>query len=148
MKTIKIVFFLLFAYKFIAINVIAQETIKITFKYKFIHVNDGFDHISRMKIYLDGNLIGTSNPDGTSSDASLTHKETTENIFAVEIPKGFHKLRAIVEAYYEGVWEEHLKENSYALDCLYEKSMDFSKAMNVELEFDIEKEITVIKKED
>ena len=147
MKTIRIVFLLLFSLSIAATNATAQETIKITFKYKFINVNDGFDHISRMKVYLDGNLIGTSNPDGTSSDASLIHKETTENIFAVEVPKGFHKLRAIVEAYYQGTWEEHLKENSYALDCLYEKSMDFNKAMNVELEFDIEKEITVIVKE-
>lgn len=147
MRKNRIVLLLLFSLSFFSVQGFSQLNCKITFKYKFVNVNEGYDHVSRMKVYLDGTLVGTSLEDGTSSDASAVHKETVQNVFAVEIPKGTHKIRAVVEALYAGVWEEHLIANTYALDCLYEKTLDFTKDNTIELEFDIQAGQTVIIKE-
>ncbi len=147
MKIKRLAFLLLILFSFAGQQAIAQ-TIKITFKYKFVNVKEGADYTSRMKVYLDGKLLATTNDDGTQTERTSTErKETTPNVFSVEIPVGMHKLRAVVESYYEGVWEEHLLSNSYALDCLYERDMNFKEDKNVVLEFDIDKGETVIIKE-
>ena len=147
MKRVKSVILLAFLLVGFILPGFSQLNCKITFKYKFVNVNEGYDHVSRMKVYIDGALAGTSLEDGTSSDASAVHKETIQNVFAIEVPKGVHKIRAVVEALYAGVWEEHLVANTYALDCLYEKTLEFTKDNTIELEFDIEAGATVIIKE-
>lgn len=129
-------------------NALAQETIKVIFQYRFANVNNGMDYVSRMKVYVDGKLISTSADDGTSNPYSNTRKETEDNTFSVEVPIGKHTLKAMVESYYHGTWEEHLISNGYSLDCLYEKNTNFSKDLRVRLIFDIDLEKTVIVSEE
>ena len=142
-------FLLLMLLPFLAItNVLAQQTIKVVFTYKFAHVSEGMDYVSRMKVYIDGNLISTSADNGTSNTYSNTRKETEENTFSVEFPVGKHILKAMVESNYKGTWEEHLRANGYSLDCIYEKSMNFTKDVKVKLIFDIDTEKVIIVSEE
>lgn len=109
-------------------NVVSAGKIKITFKYKFTHIVSGYDHNSRMKVYIDGNLAGTSKE-------SL---ESKANKLTVSTTKGYHTLRAVMETEYQGNWEEHIISNEYSIDCLYEIAMDFAKNLNLNLTFDID----------
>ncbi len=121
---------------FAATKAIAASNVKITFRFKFINIEAGYDHISRMKVYVDGNLAGTS-PE---------KKESELNTVVVEVSKGFHTIRAVVESLYEGNWEEHIAANDYSIDCLYERSMKYTKKnTNIIIDFDINVG-TVIKK--
>lgn len=118
-------------------NLVAQKPVQLQFTYKFINVVEGYDHISRMKVYVDGNLAGTSTP----------AKESAVNTLKVDLSKGEHTIRAVMETEYEGVWEEHVIALSYSIDCLYEKLMNFTKKLTkIVLEFDINSGTNVVKK--
>lgn len=118
------------------VNAMAKGDIKITIKYKCSHIVEGYDHISRLKVYVDGNVAGTS-----------TEKlESQQNSITIQISKGQHSLRAVLESKYEGAWEEHTIANTYSIDCLYEVSKQFKKNTMIILDFDIDVG-TVIKKQ-
>ena len=128
MKTKKILILLLVFAGLSFTNAFAGGKIKITFKYKFAHIVSGYDHNSRMKVYIDGSLAGTSK-EGLESKANKLTVSTT---------KGFHSIKAVMETEYQGSWEEHTIANEYSIDCLYEKAMDFAKNLNITLTFDID----------
>jgi hypothetical protein len=108
---------------------LAAKTIQVTFNYKFSNIVEGYDHNSRLKVYLDGALIGTSG----------NHLESKPNSFTVQFESGYHQLRAVVETEYEGVWEEHTIANTYSIDCLYDNAMTFAKPKTIiKIDFDID----------
>lgn len=106
-----------------------DRSVKIGFKFKATHVVKGYDHNSRLKVYVDGKLVAVSR----------VKKESEENTMQVKIKPGVHTVRAVLEAEYDGKWEEHTIEGGYGVDCVYEKTMEFDKPLTVELEFDITK---------
>lgn len=114
----------------------AAGNVKITFKYKCTNIVEGYDHLSRLKVYVDGKIAGTSSE----------KLESQENTITVELSKGEHSIRAILESQYEGAWEEHTIANTYSIDCLYEITKKFTKKNTlVVLEFNIDVG-TIIKK--
>lgn len=120
------------AFSMVLLNVAqAQKTKQITvsFKYKFIHEGEGKDINTRLKVYVDDAVKGVS----------LAKIESEENHVTIEIPTGKHKLRAVIESEFEGVWEEHTVANEYSIDCVYIHEEDFIKNTRVELIFDLEK---------
>lgn len=128
MKTKNLVLALLILGSLTITNVMAK-TVQITFNYKFSNIVAGYDHNSRLKIYIDGNLAGTSN----------AHKESVPNTYSVQVESGSHNLRAVVETEYEGVWEEHIIANTYSIDCVYETIANFSKKNTIyKIDFDID----------
>jgi hypothetical protein len=108
---------------------LAAKTVQVTFNYKFSNIKEGYDHNSRLKVYLDGSLIGTSG----------NHFESQPNTYTVQFESGYHELRAVVETEYEGVWEEHIISNEYSIDCVYDNAMNFAKAKTIiKIDFDID----------
>ena len=105
------------------------KQITITFKYQFIHEGEGKDINTRLKVYVDDVVKGVS----------LAKVESDANAVTIEIPSGNHKIRAVIESEFEGVWEEHTIANEYSIDCIYLVEMDFTKHVRVDLVFDIEK---------
>lgn len=129
-KKSAIILFLLFACIGISrAESINAKLITITFKYSFIHEGEGKDINTRLKIYVDDVVKGVS----------LAKKEADANAVTIEIPNGFHRIRAVIESEFEGVWEEHIVANEYSIDCVYLSEMDFVKNVRVELLFDLEK---------
>lgn len=110
--------------------------VKITFKYKCTNIVEGYDHLSRLKVYVDGKIAGTS-----------TEKlESQQNTITIEVSKGDHSIRAVLESQYEGTWEEHIIANTYSIDCLYEVTKKFTKKNTlIVLEFNIDVG-TIVKK--
>lgn len=110
----------------------AQKTklVTITFKYQFVHdEGEGKMINTRLKVYVDDAVKGVS----------LEKKEAEANHVTVEIPTGNHKIRAVIESQFEGVWEEHTIANEYSIDCIYIHEENFTKNVRVDIVFDLTK---------
>lgn len=104
-----------------------EATLKV--KYYFENVEEGYDHLNKTEVYIDGVLAGTS----------TVRKETDDNVVICKTTKGNHHIRIINYAYYKDVWEVHDKENNYSIDCKYEGTIDLKKKRNkIKLEFDLD----------
>lgn len=126
-KTIRICASILLILAFSSIQ--AQDA-KLTVKYSFTGIEEGYDHTTKTKVFIDG----------TELCSGEEHKQSKPNSFVCQVTPGTHNVRIMNYAYYEGTWEEHTIENNYSIDCLFEKEMDFKKKKKytIELLFDID----------
>jgi hypothetical protein len=106
----------------------------LTFKYSVTNIEPGYDHLSKLVVFEDGNKIGESNEQLESKPNSVT----------VKLSKGSHNIRAVLTSKYEGKWEEHTISNEYSIDCLFEDEVVIKKKKTITLVFDIDKG-TIIK---
>jgi len=110
----------------------AQKQGTLTINTKYVGIVEGYDHMNKTDIYLDGNLVGST----------TSQLQSKPNSFKVSADQGKHAIRIVNMAYYQGNWEEHTIANEYSLDALYEGEIDLKKKLTVNLVFDIEKEET------
>jgi hypothetical protein len=80
-----------------------------TVKFAFKGIEEGYDHLCKTQVWVDGQMVGES----------AEVKESVGATFTVKVPTGSHHVRVINLAYYEGSWEEHTVENNYSIDCFY-----------------------------
>jgi hypothetical protein len=113
----------------------AQKKGTITVNASYTGIVDGYDHINKTMVYVDGELAGE-----TSEQV-----QSKPNSCSVSVPRGKHSIRIVNMAYYEGNWEEHTKVNEYSIDALYEGDIELKKKLTINLTFDIEKEQTFAK---
>ncbi len=108
-----------------------SQTSKLTVHFKFLGIEEGYDHDCKTQVYVDEEFLGESGVAPQSKDGSFT----------VNVPLGQHNLRVVNLALYEGVWEEHTVENNYSIDCLYETYRSFkTKPEKLYLVFDLDGE--------
>ena len=110
-----------------------KGTIVVNASYKGIV--EGYDHINKTMVYIDGELAGET--------SELV--QSKPNSCSVTVPRGNHTIRVVNMAYYEGNWEEHTIANEYSLNALYEGSIELKKKLTLDLVFDIDKETTIAK---
>jgi hypothetical protein len=115
------------------INAFAQKTAIITVNTSFKGVLEGYDHINKTMVYLDGKLAGE-----TSEQV-----QSKPNTCSISIERGTHTIRIINMANYEGNWEEHTITNEYSIDALYEAEIKLKKELIINLVFDITEEKTI-----
>ena len=132
MKLLKNV--LLLCLLFTATSISAQKKGKITFDYVTVNIIEGYDHDSRLVVYVDGEKIATSE----------VHKESDHKKLTVSVTQGKHKIRAVLETLYDGVWEEHTKANEYSVDSEYDSELTIKKKVTIIMKMDIDKEATSI----
>lgn len=106
----------------------AQSSVDVTLKWKFLNVIDGYDHLNKMEIYVDGNLIS----------ASPEFYETTLAEHTFKVPTGKHKVEFKNFAYYDGEWEAHTLDNDYSVEGIYSETRNFSKPDVVVITWDID----------
>jgi hypothetical protein len=102
----------------------------LTFNFSVINIVEGYDHESKLVVYEDGKVIGES----------PVQKESIPNSVTVKLSKGTHTVRAVLTSKYEGKWEEHLIDNEYSIDCLFEDEVviEKKKTTTITLVFDID----------
>jgi len=115
MKSIQLFFF---AFFFSATVFGQMSTLTVTFK--FAAITEGYDHICKSQVWMNGELLGESKEVQESAGGSFT----------VDIPYGEHTIRVINLANYEGDWEEHTIENNYSIDCEWRGSYVYNKKKN------------------
>lgn len=92
---------------------LAQKTTKMTVEFVFINIEEGYDHVCKTEVSVDGKVVGSS-PEV---------KQSVGAKFSVQVPKdGTHDLLVMNLAKYEGNWEEHTVDNDYSIDCFVQKS--------------------------
>jgi hypothetical protein len=107
-----------------------SQNAKLTVYYAFANVEPGYDHDTKIQVFIDEQLVGESNVVPQTKGGSVT----------VEVPKGMHALRVMNQALYEGEWEDHTIDNNYSVDCYYEMTRSFNKPEKLYLRFDLDGE--------
>ena len=115
----------------------AQKTGVININARYTGVMDGYDHINKTMVYVDGKLACE-----TSEQV-----QSKPNSCSVSVARGEHFIRIVNMANFEGNWEEHTITNEYSLDALYESDIKLKKELTINLTFDIEAEKTIVKVE-
>ena len=115
------------------INAFAQKTGVITVNTSYKGVLDGYDHINKTMVYVDGKLAGETSE----------QLQSKPNSCFVSVERGTHHIRIINMANYEGNWEEHTIANEYSIDALYEGEIKLKKELTINLVFDITEENTI-----
>lgn len=113
----------------------AEKEIKVTVKYSFKGIEEGYDHDTRTELYIDDELVGTS----------TVKKESKPNSVTAATAKGKHNIRVVNQALYEGTWEDHTIANNYSIDCLYEAEINVKKTLTIQLLFDLDGETKRVK---
>lgn len=103
-------------------------------EWKFIHIEPGFDHLSRFCIYVDDVKVFTS-------DASL---ESIGGLFEVMLPKGEHQIRIVSECLRNSTWQEHTILNDFSVDAVLEYKTTVSKAKKLRWIIDLNNEANVV----
>lgn len=106
----------------------------LTFKYSFKGIREGYDHDTKMVVWENGEIIAES----------TVQKQSKPNSLTIKLKPGNHSIRAVMNANYEGNWEEHLKANEYSVDCLYEETLKLKGKKVITILFDIDEEKTII----
>ena len=101
--------------------------------WQFTGVIDGYDHDSKVEVYIDDVLAATS----------TVAKQSKKNSLTVITTRGTHKVRIVNFALYENQWEEHSRTNDYSLDAIYDSNLKLKKKNKISLIFDIDKEIVI-----
>lgn len=117
----------------LTIGAFAQKKGVITVNARYTGILDGYDHINKTLVYIDGVRVGETSEELQSKPNSCT----------VIAERGKHSIRIINMAKYEGTWEEHTIANEYSIDALYEGEIKLKKEISINLVFDITEERTI-----
>ncbi|MCG9912541.1 MAG: hypothetical protein MH137_14705 [Flavobacteriales bacterium] len=115
-------------------TVMAQSAkpVNLTFSYQVTNTIEGYAYVSKLVVYVDDQVVGESTP----------LIQTKPNSVTVSIPKGNHKVRAVLMAQFEGNWEERTKDNNYSWDFEWTQTGNFSKNRKIKITFDIDKGVS------
>jgi hypothetical protein len=89
--------------------VIGQDR-EITVTVKFEDIEEGYDHITRDVLYLDGEQL-------------LVTEERHESKaikFKIMVPRGQHTIKIVNWVLYEGTWEENKIANNFSINAFDE----------------------------
>jgi hypothetical protein len=128
MKNVFMLIFLL-----ISTTTFGQGKSKLTIDWQFTGIIEGYDHDSKVEVFIDDVLAATS----------TVSKQSKKNSVTVIATRGTHKVRIVNFALYENQWEEHSHANDYSLDAVYDSNLMLKKKNKISLIFDIDKEIVI-----
>ncbi len=94
----------------IPLKLLKSNSLKpLDFHTRFTSVPDGYDHLSRIRIYGNGRLLATG------KEIRLS-EERWEQLW---VPFPIHDLRVVIEVNFRGEWEEHNVFNGYQFDLIW-----------------------------
>lgn len=94
--------------------------------WSFKNIEEGYDHLSRIDVYVDGQKFSESQSAPQSRPGHLN----------LDLPEGKHEVKVIALAMWEGQWEEHVIANDYSIDCLWEGSVSGGKPLKLVFDLD------------
>ncbi|MCB0508073.1 MAG: hypothetical protein KDD21_07235 [Bacteroidetes bacterium] len=103
----------------------AAETYNLTIKYSTVGTVSGYDHHTKLRVFTNDKELGESTP----------KNQTIPNSVTVKVPIGSQKIKAVLLANYDNIWEERTVANDYSFDCIYEKTLDINNNKTIELVF-------------
>lgn len=101
----------------------------ISVKFKTVNVEKDYDHLSRLKVYMNGiNLITSS-----------VKPESKLNKIRLSVNPGKYHIRLVKESFYQQKWQEHTIANNFAIDCSAEQTIELNKNLSLKIIFDLDK---------
>ncbi len=82
----------------------------ITVTISFEDIEEGYDHVTRDVLYVDGKELMVT-------EERLESKAIK---FTMKVPRGQHTIKIVNWVLYEGTWEENKVENNYSIDAFDE----------------------------
>jgi hypothetical protein len=111
-----------------------SNDVKLTINYEVLNtVSDKYSYVSKLVVYVDGVRTAESSP----------RIQTEPNSCTLNLSEGKHQVRAILEALYEGEWEERTLKNEYSLDLEWVETANFKKNRKVKITFDLDSGVKV-----
>lgn len=112
-----------------------ERKISFTVDWVFVNIIEGYDHQSKMLIYIDGDLV---------KESSIT-RQSKQNSLEIFVPKGRHDIEIVSYALYNGEWQKHTKCNEFSVDAFYKDKLGFrNKPRQLWMLFDINTEEALI----
>jgi hypothetical protein len=102
--------------------------------WSFMGIEEGYDHLNKMAVYVNGELVGES-PEALQS--------SPKQQLTVDVPDDGFTLRVVNMAFYGGVWEEHTVANNYSIDCAFERSIPARKKHKFKVLMDLDGQMSV-----
>lgn len=104
------------------------ETVNFTINYEVLNTRAGYSYDAKLVVYVDDIQVGES---------SVKNQEIPNSV-TLPIATGEHRIKAVLLAKYEDVWEERTVANDYSNDFIWNKYANFKKDGKVKLFFDID----------
>lgn len=102
---------------------------RMTISWEFKNIEPGYDHQSKLKVWVDNSLVAESKQILQSKPGKLKLK----------LNGGKHHLKIMSLAFYKDKWEEHTVANGYSKDCSYESDITVTaKKSEIRLTFDLD----------
>jgi hypothetical protein len=120
---------LTFTLVFFAMSAMAGKATTLTVEYLFYNINEGYDHVSKGKLYIDGNLVHETDE----------HLESELQKFTIKTTPGNHDILLEMWSLYEGEWELHTVDNNYSIDCIVDDTFKLKPGKNkLVVKFDLD----------
>jgi hypothetical protein len=121
-------FFLLLTFMAITAAAFAGKPAKLTIEYAFKGIEEGYDHTTKAYVFVDGEQVLES-PE---------HKQSIAQSFSISVPSGKRQIKVELWALYEGVWELHVVDNNYSIDCVVDDEFNIKKKGTLKIVFDLD----------
>lgn len=103
-------------------------------EWKFNGIEEGYDHLNRSKIYIDGKELPVSNSVHQSEWGS----------YQLALTKSAHTIKLVNEAFCDGRWKEHTLENEFSINAVCEFDLIGKGISKVQIVFDLNSRPTSI----
>ena len=128
MKNLFIIFFLLIG------SVAFAQKGKLTVNYNFINIEDGYDHVNKMEVYIDDQLVATSSE----------KLESVPNSINTKVKPGNHKVKIVNYSMYEGKFEVRSVANDYTTEGTIEREITLKKKNTINITFNLDERDPII----
>lgn len=122
MKNVTLLIFL-----FVGSLTFAQKMGNLKVEYNFLAINEGYDHDTKMELYVDGNLVMTS----------TVKKESNGNNFSYKLTRGKHIIKLVNYTFYDGNFEVRSIANNYSTEGTIEREVQIKKKNTIKVTFDL-----------
>lgn len=119
----------IFLYSCSASSTVKEKTYDLSIEYSFDGIKEGYDHLTKLIVSINGEV----------ADTSTKKYQSKVNSLLLSLPAGEHTIKAECLAFYDGFWEPHLRNNGYNVDCVYETRIIMTENKNMKILFDLEK---------
>lgn len=114
-----------------SMSAMAGKSTTLTVEYLFYNINEGYDHVSKGRLYIDGDLV----------HETKEHLESELQNFTVKTTPGNHDILLELWTLYEGEWELHSFDNNYSIDCIVDDTFKLKPGKNkLVVKFDLDDE--------
>lgn len=119
----------LFLVLFVTLSGLAfGQECKLTVHIEFKGIEEGYDHLTKDELYIDGNLVKTTDE----------RKESQSVDVKINVPRGTHTFKIVNWILYEGTWEQNTTENEYSIDAFGEIECNFRKKGKISVLYDLD----------